>query len=386
MDFATTSEQEMIRDSARKMVETEIAPILRANAPDRPLPKDDLLRIYAVLAREGLTAPRLPMDAGGSGMRMLDYGLVFEQLPPAIAISLLAHECSVARIYWESEPEQRERFLPDLITGRKICCTGTTEPDTGSNPRQVRTKVEEREGALVINGRKMWITNGTVADTLIATCSAGRGEDARGNVLRRIVVEKAESPFEARDIETLGLRQGHLSEILFENCRVPAGNALGNRGDAARILTLTWNGNRPLVGLSAVGLAQRAFDKALEYAGVRTQFGRPIGATQLIQEHLAEMATLIATSRLLCYQALQTIDAGGRANAASAMAKRHAMTACEKAISLAMHVHGAMGIGRETGLEELYRDVRMLPIPDGTQEILTLIIGRELTGLDAFRG
>ncbi|MCO5144961.1 MAG: acyl-CoA/acyl-ACP dehydrogenase [Aquamicrobium sp.] len=383
MDFTLSEEQRILQDSARSMVAKELQPILARNDPDRPLPKQEMLAVYAVFAREGLTAPRLPMADGGSGMKMLDYGLVFEQLPPPLAISLLSHECTVARIHADSDPAQRERFLPDLLAGRKICCTGTTEPDTGSDPRGVRTRVVEEDGALVINGRKMWITNGTASDMMVATCSAG--EEKRGAVMRRVVVDRAVSPYEAIEIRSLGLRQGHLSEILFENCRVPRENALGEGGDAARILTLTWNGNRPLVGLAAVHLAQKALDAAIEYAGVRRQFGRAIGQHQLIQERLVDIAADVMASRLLCYQALDIIDRGGRANGSSAMAKRYATNACERAVSLAMHVHGAMGISCEAGLEQLYRDVRMLPIPDGTNEILTLIAGRELTGLDAIR-
>lgn len=384
MDFELTEEQAMSQDSARRMVQSEITPILAANDSDRPLPLPELLKIYAVLAKQGLTAPRLPVEAGGGGMRMLDYGLAFEQLPPAIAISLLAHECTIARIYAESTDEQRNRFLPELIAGKKLCCTGTTEPNTGSDPRGVVTKVRPDGDQLVINGRKMWITNGTVAETLVVTCSAGNDANGR-NIMRRVVVQRDVSPFESREIECLGLRQGHLAELVFDDCRVPASNALGKEGDAARVLTLTWNGNRPLVGLSAVHLAQKALDTAVAYSGVRKQFGVPIGSLQLIQERLAEIATLVEASRLLCYRALAVIDAGGRANGPSAMAKRFAMNACLEAISLAMHVHGAMGISREVGLERLFRDVRMLPIPDGTNEILTLIIGRELTGMDAFR-
>lgn len=384
MNFELTEEQAISQDSARRMVERDIAPVLAANAADKPLPLPELLKIYAVLADQGLTAPRLPADAGGSGMRMLDYGLAFEQLPPAIAISLLAHECTIARIYAESEGEQRDRFLPDAIAGKILCCTGTTEPNTGSDPRGVITKVRPDGNELVIDGRKMWITNGTVSGTMIVTCSAGTDANGR-NIMRRVVVQRDVSPFEAREIECLGLRQGHLAELVFDNCRVPKENGLGKEGDAARVLTLTWNGNRPLVGLSAVHLAQKALDAAIEYSGVRKQFGSLIGGTQLIQERLAEIATLVDTSRLLCYRALAVIDAGGRANGSSAMAKRYAMNACLEAVSLAMHIHGAMGISREAGLEQLFRDVRMLPIPDGTNEILTLIIGRELTGMDAFR-
>lgn len=383
MEFELSQEQKLYADNARRMVEREIAPILRAHNADQPLPKTAMQTIYSVFARQGLTAPRLPVEAGGSGMRMLDYGLIFEQLPPAIAISLMAHEATVARIYFDSDPAQRERFLPDLIAARKICCTGTTEPGSGSDPRAVRTTVVERDGELSINGRKQWISNATISDLMLVNCSAGR--DLKGaNLLRRVIVVRDESPYEATEIEVLGMRQGHLGEVVFEDCRVPRGNALGRSGDTARVLTLTWNVNRPLVGLIAVQLAQKALDAALRYAGGRIQFGTPIAAKQLIQERLADIATAVQAARLLCYYALSVVDSGGRANGPSAMAKRFATTECERAISMAMHVHGAIGIARETGLEELYRDVRMLPIPDATNEILTLIIGRELTGHAAF--
>jgi alkylation response protein AidB-like acyl-CoA dehydrogenase len=172
---------------------------------------------------------------------------------------------------------------------------------------------------------------------------------------------------------------------LFENCRVPAANALGEAGDASKVLTLTWLANRPIFGLFAVHLAQKALDAALLYAADRKQFGRAIGGFQLVQELLADIAAAVTTSRLLCFYALSCIDAGERANHVSAMAKRNAISACQRAVSLAMEVHGAMGLSREMGLEQLFRDVRMLTVPDGTNQILTLIEGRELTGIAAYR-
>ena len=156
-------------------------------------------------------------------------------------------------------------------------------------------------------------------------------------------------------------------------------------GDAARVLTLTWLANRPLFGLMATNMAQRALDAALKYAADRSQFGRSIASYQLVQELLADISAAVTTSRLVCYYALDCIDNGERANGVSAMAKRYALAACQRAISMAMEVHGAMGISREVGLEQLYRDCRMLPIPDGTNQILALIEGRELTGVSAYR-
>jgi alkylation response protein AidB-like acyl-CoA dehydrogenase len=387
MEFEPTEDQALLVDSARRMVETEIKPILDGNPHDRSLSKAEMLKIFAVFAREGLTAPRLPVEAGGSGLNMLDYGMIYEQLPPVVAISLLSHEVTITRIHAESTQEQRERFLPDAIAGRKICCTGSTEPDTGSDPRGIKTRVAERDGKLVINGRKMWITNGSISDVAVITCIGTDPTAAAGqSQMRRIAIQRETSPYEAREIPCVGLQQGHLAELLFDDVMVPVDNALGSTGDAARVLTVTWNVNRPLMGLSAVHLAQRALDAAIAYAGMRKQFGRLIGGKQLVQERLADIATAVETSRLLCYKALAEVDRGVRSNGLSAMAKRYATNACLQAISLAMGVHGAMGISREMGLEQLFRDARMLIVPDGTNEILALMIGRELTGIDAFRG
>ncbi len=291
---------------------------------------------------------------------------------------------TITRIFSESTQEQRDRLLQPLIEGTRICCTGTTEPDAGSNPREIRTRAVESGTDFLITGRKMWISNASVCDIINITCIDGVDDKGRGRI-RRVIADRDVSNFETSEIPCLGLRQGHLGEVRFDECRVPKANALGESGDAARLLTLTWNANRPLIGLAAVNLAQRAFDAALAYAGTRKQFGKLLGGHQLVQSRLSEIDALVSTSRLLCYAALDSIDKGGRTNGTSAMAKRYATTACEKAITEAMQLHGAMGVACETGLEELYRDVRMLPIPDGANNILELIQGRELTGLDAFR-
>ena len=384
MEFALTEEQTLIQESARRMVERDIQPILDANDPDISLPKADLLKIYATLNEQGLMAPRLSEADGGSGMPMVTYGLFYEALPPWVAISLMGHECTIARIHAEATPEQRERFLPALFEGKGICGTATTEPGAGSDPRGVSTRMRIEGDEVVINGRKMWITNGSVADVLAVTCVDDVDDKGR-TTLKRVIVEQEKQPFEIREIDTFGLKQGHLSEAVFEDYRVPRENLLESGGDAARMLTVTWNGNRPLVGLAGVHLAQKAFDLAREYAGVRTQFGKPIAGHQLVQKNLADIETAVVTSRLLCYSALEALDRGDRSNGISAMAKRYATTACEQAINLAMHIHGGMGIACETGIERLLRDCRMLPVPDATNEILTLIQGREITGTAAFR-
>jgi len=386
MDFELSPEQRLLQESVRQMVDRQIQPILDANDPEKSLPKGPSLQVIQHFASQGLTCARIPEAAGGSGMRMVDLGLVYEQIPPAVVFGLLSQDVTVARIYAESDEDLRERFLPDLIAGRRLVCSATTEPDVGSDPRSVKTRATYDEAAdeWTVSGRKLWISNASVADVINTTVAVGKDEKGLSKMMR-LLIDKDVSPFEAKDVDTLGIRQGHLGEIVFDECRVPGTNTLGKVGDAARILQVTWIASRPLLGMCVAGLAQRALDSAVEYATQREQFGKAIGGHQLIQQRLVDIATAIETSRLLCLRALAAIDKGERANGLSAMAKRHAVTACEQAINSAMHIHGAMGISRELGLECALRDVRMFPIPDGTNEVLTLIAGKELTGIAAYR-
>jgi alkylation response protein AidB-like acyl-CoA dehydrogenase len=383
MDFALTYEQQMMVDAARRMAETSIKPILNAHPKDKPLPKSAALEILRHAADLGIIAARVPESAGGGGLRVLDYGLICEQLPPVACCVIQPQETTITRLYHGSTPEQRERFLPALMAGKRITCTATTEPDVGSDPRGVTTVATRKDDHVIVNGRKMWISNASICDVVNVTCRDGK--DVTGRNLLRVLVDRDETPFQSREIDVTGLQQAHLGEIVFDNCRVPSINCFGQSGDAARILTLTWLANRPLLGLSAVNMAEEAFRAAREVAGTRKQFGRPIGAFQLVQQDLADIETAITASRLLCYNALAAIDRGDRANGLSAMAKRYAIETCERAIALAMRIHGAMGLSRELGLERLARDCRMLSIPDGTPGILTLIQGREITGIDPFR-
>ena len=384
MDFSLTTEQQMMVSAAKRMVETEIQPVLDANDRDKGLPKSAVLKIMSKALDLGLTCARIPEAGGGAGMSMLDYGLIGEQIPPSVGLILQPHEATTTRIYFGCSEEQKERYLPDLMSGRRIACTGSTEPDVGSDPRGIKTRVTVSGDELVINGSKLWISNAPICDVMNVTCRL-TAADGKSSVVR-VLVDRSESDFSTRELDMLGLRQAPLGEVSFNDCRVPKRNLCPDTGDTAKLLTLTWLANRPLVGLMAVHLAQKALDAARSYAGIRKQFGRYIGGFQLIQNDLAEIETAVLSSRLVCYNALAAIDRGERANGLSAMAKRYAVDACDRAIALAMRIHGAIGLSRELGLEQMARDVRTISIPDGTPGILTLIQGRELTGIDPFRG
>ena len=385
MDFALTHDQELMRDSVRRLVDREVEPLLREHDANQALPKTVFLSALRAFAELGLTAARLPEDAGGPGTGMLEYGIMVEQIPPAVGVALIAHEASTARLYAEANEEQRQRLLPDFIAARKFFCTGSTEPDTGSDPRGVKTRLTRKGDGLVLDGRKMWISNVAECDAILVTCLDCR-EEAAGNKVIKVVVERDRSPFEARNIDTIGLRQGLLGEAVFEATPIAPENVVVSGSGGTEVLKTSWAVNRPLFGLLAVHLAQRACDMAIEYAGVRRQFGKAIGAHQLVQKNLSDVVTAVTTSRLLCYYALSMVDHGAPAEGAAAMAKRYAQNACREAVWQAMNVLGAMGLSTEAKIEALYRDVRMIAIPDGTNEILALIHGRELTGFEAFRG
>lgn len=384
MNFVMTSEQQSMRDAVRRLVERTIQPALDSHDRNAPLPKPVFLGILGKLAELGFPAVRVPLAAGGPGITMLDYGIAFEPLPAPIGVSLVAQEVTIARLYEECSDEQRARLLPALIGGTRVACTGSTEPDTGSDPRGVRTRLTRRGNRLLLNGRKMWITNVSACDLILVTCLDAR--NGSSDRVIKVVIERDRSPFEAREIDTIGLRQGMLGECVFEDCPVPPENVIEAQRGGTEVLKASWSVNRPLFGLVAVGLAQRAYDIAIEYARTRRQFGKPIAAHQLVQKHLSDIVTAITASRLLCYHALSLVDQGVEAAGAAAMAKRFAQTQCQEAVFQAMNVLGAMGLSEEARIEQLYRDIRMIPVPDGTNEILALIHGRELTGLEAFRG
>jgi alkylation response protein AidB-like acyl-CoA dehydrogenase len=385
MNFAMTAEQELMRDSVRRLVDREVTPRLDAAPPDASLPRADLRAMMKAFADVGLTAARLPAPAGGPGITMLDYGIMFEQIPPFVALALMAHEGSSARLHADGTDEQRARLLPDFVAGNRVFCTASTEPDTGSDPRGVRTRLFDRGGQLVLQGRKQWISNVAECDAVLVTCLDCR--DGRpGTQVVKVVVERDRSPFEARNIDMMGFRQGWLGEAVFEGCVVSPENVVENQRGGTEVLKASWGVNRPLFSLLAVHLAERARDAALDYARTRRQFGKPIAAHQLVQKNLSDIDTAIVASRLLCYHALSMFDQGRGNEGIAAMAKRYTQNACRDAIWQAMNLFGAMGLSVEAKMERMYRDVHMIAVGDGTNEILSLIHGREITGMEAFRG
>lgn len=380
MNFDLTSDQRQLQEAAARLSQNKLVPMLASHPRDKPLPKTVMLEIFQTLAEFGLTGARVPEELGGSGLGMLEYGLAFEQLPPVVALALIAHDGTTSRLCASGAHKDFPQLIQDLLEGNQIACTASTEPTTGSDPRSIklRVRLSEHEQLAYLSGTKQWITNGTIADVAFVTGKLeGNGE------LQRYIVQRSESPFQASEIPCVGLQQGHLSELTFDQTPVPRRNAIGSENSTMKTLTQAWLVNRPLFGLLGLKAAERARDISLQHVKDRIQFGSTLASKQLIQEALVDIEASIQSARLLCYSALDAADRGAATQTLSAMAKRQGVATAEHAVSIAMRLCGAMGLATETGLDQFARDIKMFTIPDGTYEVLTLIAGREITGQSA---
>lgn len=384
MQFELNEDQALLADMARRMADDSLQPILEREPADQPLSKSAMAEIYGHLAEFGITAARLPEDQGGAGLKMLDYGLIMEQLPPAVALSLLSHDGSTVRFNAGADPALRDEYLSQFTSGQKIVCTANSEPNAGSDSNTISTRLEIDGDRAFITGKKMWITNASICDCMIVSCSTGT--DDRGRPIpQRVMVDLAKSPVGLSETPLAGLKQGHLCEVTFDRVEVPLRNIIGAPGDAGKYMTIVWNANRPLIGLMALSIARRAYDIALQHALDRNQFGAPLASKQLIQQDLSDMQADLISARLTCLMALDSLDQGARSNGLSAMAKRLSTEAATKIINTAMQICGGMGVTEEMGLAQLWADARVFQVPDGTQGILAMIHGRDLTGHAAWR-
>lgn len=387
MDFELTKEQTMVREQVRRFLDREIAP--KADAWDRegPLPKPLAHELLRKLIPLGYVVAPVPKEHGGLGMDLVTYGVMMEELKRCYASvgSLVTITGSTARTLAMSAPEGvRRRYLPGLLSGDLIGATAITEPNVGSDVSSIETRAVRRKDGYVLNGTKMWITNGGFADLVVVVAQTDPKLGAKG--VGRFLVDRKESPFRSREIPKVGLRSSSTAELHFEDCALPGDSLLTppGRGFAGAMQGLELA--RANAALAAVGVAQAALDVSIRYVKERRQFGKAIGGFQLVQEMVADMEIETQASRLLAYRALSRIDRGLPAAVESSVAKAYATEAAVRVTSRAIQVHGAYGLSEEYPLERYFRDARCYTIPDGTTQIQKLIIGRELIGLKAFRG
>ena len=380
-------EQKLLKKNVRDFLEREIIPI--ADEYDRkyhPLPRDVAVDLLRKLVPFGLIGSTLPPEHGGQGLDLVSYGVLGEEMARAYLslgmIAMMQDAALLPVLANHGTAEQKERCVPQVMSLEKITCFCLTEPDVGSGARDIKTTAVADGDCYIINGTKTWITNGGIADLALLFASTDPSKGARG--ISAFLVDKAESPFTTRELPKLGCRSCPTSEVVFEDCRVPRSNLVGNPGEAYVLALGELMSIRVSVGMGAVGLAQAAIDAAIKYAQERKQFGRPIGKFQLVQEMIADMAMITEAARFLCYQAYHLLNKGEVCFREASMAKAFCTEMAVGVTSKAIQVHGAYGISEEYPVERYFRDARTLTFPDGASQIQKLIIGREMLGMSAF--
>ena len=376
MSFTETKEQLALQEAARAAVTGVITPVASSVPAGEKLRPEHLRTIYRTLAPLGYLGSTIPKSFGGAGLSYVDYGLLLEAL--AAGPVVLGEIVPPRTINYLGTEEQKRRWLPRLFSGDWVSTAAITEPQAGSDMRGFTTKAVLKDDAYVVNGRKRWIKLGGVSDLMTLMVV-----DAEGG-LSRLVLERAESPWESREMDAVGIKNLSFAELIFTDVRVPKDNILGAAGAGAEQFHRGIESSRVFVGIQAVGIARHALDIAMQYAKERTAFGRPIGKFQGIQMALADAATRISAARLLCLNALAILDAGRRAPCDVSMAKLFAVETAIATCQVAMESMGAWGLSVEAGVERCWRDCCMLTAIDGTANIQRLIVGRELLGMPAF--
>ena len=375
MDFDLTAEQELIRDTVRTFARERVAPVAAELDLEGRFPTE----LVAELAELGLMGLPIPDEYGGAGGDTVSYAIAIEELTridSSVAITVAAHtSLGTMPILLHGSDEQKQRWLPDLASGKRLAAFGLTEAGAGSDAGNTRTTAELRDGQWVINGSKMFITNAGTDITWGVTITARTGEDEISN----IVVENGTPGYTiSAPLKKLGWRASDTRELSFEDCAVPEENLLGPRGAGFKQFLEILDGGRISVAAMGVGLAQGAYDLAYAYAKEREQFGKPIGTFQAVRFKLADMATEIEAGRALVYKAAWLKDQGRDFARESAMAKLYTGELSARVAGAALQLHGGAGFMEESPISRIYRDQKVLEIGEGTNEVQRMVIARLL--------
>jgi short/branched chain acyl-CoA dehydrogenase len=375
VDFDLADEHQLVRRTVRDFATERVAPVAAELDREHRFPYD----LVAELAELGLMGMPVPEEYGGAGTDMLSYAIAIEELTridSSVAITVAAHtSLGTMPILLFGSEEQKQKWLPDLASGRRLAAFGLTEPDAGSDAGATRTRADLRDGSWVIDGAKIFITNAGTDITACVTITARTGEDEISN----LIVPNGTPGYEiSPPMEKLGWRASDTRELSFQSCAVPEENLLGERGRGFRQFLEILDGGRISIAAMGLGLAQGAYDLAFQYAGERRQFGRPIASFQAIQFQLADMAVEIESGRQLVYKAAWLKDQDRDFAQAAAMAKLYTGELSHRVVNQALQIHGGYGYMDEFPISRLYRDQKILEIGEGTNEVQRMVIARNL--------
>jgi alkylation response protein AidB-like acyl-CoA dehydrogenase len=383
--FGLSDEQRQLQSAVRAFAEGEIAPHVSQWDEASEFPHE----VVKKLGEMGLLGVIFPEELGGAGMGYVEYVLAIEELSRvdgSVGIIVAAHNSLCTNhIMLGGNDEQRKRWIPRLASGEWLGAWGLTEPGSGSDAAGARTTAAKKGDTWVLNGSKTFITNGGHANCAVVLAVTDREKGTKG--ISAFVVEKGTKGFRpGRKENKLGLRASDTSELIFEDCEIPAENLIGKEGEGFKDAMRVLDGGRISIAALSLGMARGALDAAMKYAQERRQFGKAISEFQAIQFKLADMATQWDAAQLLTMRAAQMKDAGQKVTLESAMAKLYASEAACRICDEGVQIHGGYGFIKDYPAEKFYRDVRLCPIGEGTSEIQRMVIARELLGKSPSRG
>ncbi len=382
MDFELTAEQRLVRDTAREFTDNEIAPRAREN--DRNEHFD--LELVGKIAAQGYLGAIVPQEYGGAGLDYLTYGLIVEQVGRGCSsmrtvVSVQTSLVCSAILRWGTE-EQKQRYLPRLCSGEWLGCFALTEPDTGSDAANQKTRARRSNGGWVINGSKMFISMGNYAK--VALVFAQTDPELRHRGLACFLLDTDQPGFQPQAIHhKLGLRGSDTAEIALDDAHADPAAMLGQVGDGFKVAMTALDSGRYSVASGCVGICQGCLDASVEYSKERVQFGRPIASFQLVQEMLTDIKCKTDAARMLVWRAGYLKDTGQPNTTETSVAKLYATEAAIECANTAIQVHGGSGYVDDYPVERYLRDVRVTTLYEGTSQIQKLIIGRALTGINA---
>jgi butyryl-CoA dehydrogenase len=384
MDFELSQDQRMIREACRSFSRDRILPNARQWDIDEAYPRE----LLAEMAKLGFLGVPIPEKYGGAGLDFISEAIVFEEIgycdsSVRTSLSVQMSLVEVTLMKWATE-EQKMQYLPRLCSGEWVGCFGLTEPGAGSDAGNLSTRAVRQGGDWLLSGQKVWISNGTWADLAIIFAQTDPSLKHKG--LAAFLVETKSPGFHAQKMKgKLGLRASDTGELFLENVRVPDSARLGQIGEGFKIAMSALDNGRYGVASGCVGIAQHALDCSVEYSKQRVAFNKPIAGTQLVQEMLADMMVETQAARLLVYQAGSVKNRGERCTIPVSVCKYYASEVAKRCADKAIQIHGGYGYSNEYAPERLWRDARVASLYEGTSQIQQLILGRHLTGIQAFQ-
>jgi butyryl-CoA dehydrogenase len=373
VDLELSEEQKLLQRSVREFAESEVRPLAKQLDETGQFPRE----LFKKAAELGLTGVAFPQEEGGAGFDHTAYAIVIEEISRCCAstgvILSVQNSLFCDPIHRYGTGEQKKKFLVPFTRGERIGCYALTEPQAGSNAAALQTKAVRKGDKYIVNGTKAWITNGGVADAVIAYVNTDPVKGEKG--ITALVVENGTVGFTVgKEERKLGINATACCELIFTDCEVPEGNRIGKEGEGYKVALSTLDGGRIGIAAQATGIAQGAYEAALHWSQERMAFGHPIAQFQAIQFMLADMATELDAARLLVRKAAWKQDSGARFSLEAATAKLFASEMATRVAHKAIQIHGGYGYSKEYPVERAYRDARITEIYEGTSEIQRLVI------------